>query len=217
VKLELAMLVIMVGMVTLIPVVIILLGFIQSLFANIKSRKWKAPDFSISFLVLVIPILLYLFIPSLRANPPNLSYLSQTDTIMLLAWFGLIIGSFVIEIWISGREDRRKKKEQAQFASEQKPVPFMEVLTEEQTKNKIDELVNQGSYGYAFNYTHSFGILGNYVWMNYLARKLIEVINDPNTQPSKANYAIKVLRDIKENCVIVDQALEYEIINIIDH
>jgi HEAT repeat protein len=87
-------LVLFVGMFAIAPLFLFPFEF----FDHLRSRKREVPKYLLSFLILVIPILLFIFIPSLKARIPDFIDPSLAEGLMIFAWYGLIFGALILEL-----------------------------------------------------------------------------------------------------------------------
>jgi hypothetical protein len=210
------LLIVFVGMFACIPLIL----FPFELFTHLRSRKRGVPQYLLPFLVIVIPILLFIFVPSLKAKTPDFTSPSTMEAVLIFVWYGLIFGVFLLDANRANKGFVMTAKERAEYASTQIPKPANEGATEEQKRLRIDELVKRdGFYGPAFQIAlkESWHDDPDGHLLNYLARSLLQVIKDKDTKPKQAMYAIDVLRQIKENAVILDATLSNAIEDIINH
>ncbi|RPJ77281.1 MAG: hypothetical protein EHM20_06400 [Alphaproteobacteria bacterium] len=99
------------------------------------------------------------------------------------------------------------------FLSEYKSKFINKVTPEKQNEVKIDGLVNKGLYKTAFTVAHS----ESPKLVNFLANKLLIVINDKDLKSSNKMAAIMTLREIKETGMIGNQNLLHKIIDVVEH
>jgi hypothetical protein len=204
----LSVVVILGSVITFLPLIM----FPMELYGQLTARERGVPNYLLSFLVTVLPILFFLNVPALKAKAPDLAAPSTTDAIVIFVWYGLILATFVWDVKRVSRLKEQRLNEQKKSGRSQHPEKANAGTDEEQKKIEIDKLIYKGLYASAFQIASE----ENRLLMNHLAKELLKVIHTKNTKSKMTRYAKKVLRKIRETGMIVDRKLLAEIVEVVE-
>ncbi len=150
-----------------------LVMFPIELFNQYKYREKGIPQYLLSFMVSALPILIYFLVPSPGEKFADLMSLSLNQGLLIVGWFGLIIGSFVLDL-------KRAGKMAKQRSAARKAIDDAQALRQQASALQKQTLANANIVSFTIKdgYSYARERLKSHMNLPDDSRKTLEILDD---------------------------------------